>query len=510
MAKPISIQQLIGLTAAALALVLLLSALLGYRIFSQYYHTAEARFETNARLALSHGAQVVRSTLDFYQGIVDSMALNPVSIELMTFAETDEIVDWSMSLAKRLPSALGSSFFSAEGKLVGEAEKQRIGPRCLADIKAYTAGKASPYPSIHREVASLEHFDLIAPLGIDKEDPVGLLFVSFRLDRLEQLLQGLSNGSDLHFYLLDASGPVTGTGRAQQTAQPLASFETPIAGTSWRLRVDLPRDDSRGFYLSIGVLMLSSFMLMLLIVSFSLRRLIRATTDDISNIHGSLQQVVQGKYDCSPTPTRLLETRELVSAIAICATQLQKRQRQLERDNSTDPLTGVYNRRYFDLMLEQDFLQSGRKQASYLGLIDLNDFKLINDHCGHATGDEVLKAVALSLLKAVRATDLVARIGGDEFGLLLRNINDEQLDHWARKFCLHFDDTVAHSLPEHDLSLSLSIGIAPISQLRFKTQQALFMAADAAMYQAKENKALGTHYILACPETLASTTGPPP
>jgi diguanylate cyclase (GGDEF)-like protein len=92
----------------------------------------------------------------------------------------------------------------------------------------------------------------------------------------------------------------------------------------------------------------------------------------------------------------------------------------------TDELTQVYQRRYYDMVL-RDLVE--KKEAFGLILIDLNEFKLINDTLGHAVGDQVLKAVGREMKRCLRASDLPARIGGDEFAVILPG---ETTDHIER------------------------------------------------------------------------------
>ena len=121
--------------------------------------------------------------------------------------------------------------------------------------------------------------------------------------------------------------------------------------------------------------------------------------------------------------------------------------------------------------------------------IDVDHFKAINDEYGHATGDEALTLVASTLATLVRPNDLVARVGGDEFTILLDGLHDGKLAHKlaeriTRKLC------GAWQVNGHDLTLSVSTGVST-SMGKLKTATELLRAADAAMYQAKRNGRAG-------------------
>ena len=120
--------------------------------------------------------------------------------------------------------------------------------------------------------------------------------------------------------------------------------------------------------------------------------------------------------------------RELQLACRLLAEVVRLRRREraitevrhrLYNDAFTDPLTGLSNRRAWDKTLRERLKVVGDSRTFCLAVFDLDHFKQINDAFGHAAGDEVLKSVALAICEHLRQDDFVARIGGDEFGLLI-------------------------------------------------------------------------------------------
>ncbi|MBZ0106685.1 MAG: EAL domain-containing protein [Sulfuricella denitrificans] len=169
---------------------------------------------------------------------------------------------------------------------------------------------------------------------------------------------------------------------------------------------------------------------------------------------------------------------------------LQELQHQHEQDlyrlTITDPLTGVYNRRHFDELLENLLhmnLHKGHPLA--LVIVDIDGFKFINDTYGHPVGDEVLRTVATSLRNNKHQGGAVARIAGDEFALLLQNVNEmdaERIGHM-----IHEDlNRIVIPLPVGQLTVQTSIGIA-IAPVHGKLPQDLVRAADVALYHAKKS-----------------------
>jgi diguanylate cyclase (GGDEF)-like protein/PAS domain S-box-containing protein len=191
-----------------------------------------------------------------------------------------------------------------------------------------------------------------------------------------------------------------------------------------------------------------------------------------------LARGVEGvRYQCAlldiTEPRRLLD-------------RLRERERQLERLAQRDPLTGLPNRLVFDDRLSQAILQarrSGRKVAALF--VDLDRFKAINDTHGHAAGDEVLKQVSARLTSHLRGGDTVSRFGGDEFTLLIANLDTsrdaalvaEKLIHTLRQ---------PYQIGGQTIPLTISVGIS-LAPDDGQDVDELLTKADTAMYLAKRS-----------------------
>ena len=166
--------------------------------------------------------------------------------------------------------------------------------------------------------------------------------------------------------------------------------------------------------------------------------------------------------------------------------KLQEANRKLEELSITDGLTGLYNRRYFFLRLEEEVVRS-RRQGYPLSMLmaDLDHFKKINDTLGHPAGDEALRRFAQWLKSGVREVDLVARYGGEEFAVVLLNCGRDMAYKVAEK--LRRTVEARSSQPPFDSygGFTVSIGLAELAP--GMSADALVAAADRALYQAKEN-----------------------
>ena len=157
----------------------------------------------------------------------------------------------------------------------------------------------------------------------------------------------------------------------------------------------------------------------------------------------------------------------------------------VEMQARTDPLTLLYNRRALDRRLHDELQRSVRYERTFsLAMIDLDNFKRVNDDFGHAVGDKVLKVLATCLSENVRNTDFLARFGGDEFALLMPETGTDKAHMLMSRLRKTVQDA-ALELPEtqgHALSLSIGISSFP---MHGKTAETLFQAADLAMYDVK-------------------------
>ncbi len=225
-------------------------------------------------------------------------------------------------------------------------------------------------------------------------------------------------------------------------------------------------------------------------------RIGRQITRPILALTHTVSRIGEGHLDARVAQTGRAELGMLQRGINHMAAHLQTAQDQMQAkiDQATarlvyqashDALTGLINRREFEQRLErllQSAIQHGRTHA--LCYMDLDQFKVINDSCGHAAGDELLRQLALLLKSNLRERDTLARLGGDEFALLLENCGLDDAVQVAdlfrkevQRFRFKWGDRI--------FAVGMSVGMVAITR-DSGTAANLLSAADAACYVAKD------------------------
>lgn len=170
------------------------------------------------------------------------------------------------------------------------------------------------------------------------------------------------------------------------------------------------------------------------------------------------------------------------------AAQLADENERLATEAATDALTGLPNRRTFDARMEESIAARLRRpEPSSMGLLmmDLDHFKAVNDTHGHQVGDDVLRGVAARLSLHTRRDEIVARVGGEEFVVILPATHADEIALAAARFCKAIaDEPFETSIGP--LDVTVSIGVASTATIHTQTATELYEAADAALYDAKK------------------------
>ena len=166
--------------------------------------------------------------------------------------------------------------------------------------------------------------------------------------------------------------------------------------------------------------------------------------------------------------------------------ELQSKQKELERLTRQDGLTGLFNRNTF-VELSRSELKRAQRQgsATTILLLDLDHFKRVNDTWGHPAGDAVLRHVATLASTTVRSTDLVGRLGGEEFIVLLPNTSAEAGRKLAEKLRLRLESAPV-PWEKATIAVTASFGLASTTSEEKRDFETLYTEADKALYLAKQ------------------------
>lgn len=176
-----------------------------------------------------------------------------------------------------------------------------------------------------------------------------------------------------------------------------------------------------------------------------------------------------------------------LSSLVITALDSRHRANLLGQMAMTDYLTGLGNRAQFERTLNAEIAHAQRTGESFtIFYMDLDDFKAINDTFGHAAGDDVLREVAHRMDKQIRAEDLLARFGGDEFGVFMRNSPNNPAESLAARINDAVSAPITLSTGEQ-VRVGISVGIARFTSDE-DSMDSLLARADQALYQIKHSR----------------------
>lgn len=197
---------------------------------------------------------------------------------------------------------------------------------------------------------------------------------------------------------------------------------------------------------------------------------------------------IEKAYDVggSDFVTKPFKPKELLARVK---TQLKihKMEKELRLLALIDPMTKLYNRRYFTSITEHSisFAQRERQELSVI-MIDIDDFKNINDTYGHQIGDDVIVLVANTLMKIQRKSDIVCRYGGEEFVILLPNTSLENAKKVAEHARKEVESLSVLDSSQQEISFTISLGVSCVNVDDEETIEKSLKRADDALYNAKK------------------------
>jgi diguanylate cyclase len=287
--------------------------------------------------------------------------------------------------------------------------------------------------------------------------------LSFRLLESENRFRVLSESSPVGIFSTDQQGKCTYTNQRWQEIFDM-DLETSL-GDGWQ--IGLHPDDLEDVFTTWKANALLS-------KEFYMEFRTKNKNGLIRHVHSKANPIIDPENKISGfvgTVEDVTEQRRLISEVNYRATH--------------DALTGLINRTEFELRLQKLLHKSYEDKSEHaLMFIDLDQFKIVNDTCGHSVGDQVLQQVSKLLNEVVRTRDTLARLGGDEFAIILEHCSTDQAHRVAQEICEKMDNfRFLHDL--HRFRIGTSIGLVSIDN-RWVNTESLIQAADNSCYAAKE------------------------
>lgn len=236
----------------------------------------------------------------------------------------------------------------------------------------------------------------------------------------------------------------------------------------------------------------------------------------VEKLHQNTQQISKGNFDVEPINGGWKEAQDLSVAFKEMANNLKdlnnnlnrkvlERTQELDEANVQlqeiaikDPLTGLYNRRYFDERLIQEFDRAKRYGTGLvIVMLDIDHFKDVNDTWGHSAGDDVLVKIATYLQHSIRDSDILGRVGGEEFGIIFPVLSsDSSVMAVLERMRLEVAELVCW-VEDVKIQVTCSFGVAQLTE-DITDAESLIKSADTALYEAKSQ---GRNRIILFQET---------
>ena len=214
------------------------------------------------------------------------------------------------------------------------------------------------------------------------------------------------------------------------------------------------------------------------------RRALRRALASISDLQDPIQELARGNLNVKFEPAEHREISDIVEALETTATALSERDAMLMQLANHDNLTGLFNRRRLMEELNVELANIAvHEHSSALFFIDLDQFKYVNDTCGHHAGDRLIRKVADELTRSMNPDDIVARFGGDEFVILHCNTDEASSREMAERILANMR-RLAHVEDERVFHIHCSIGITMIDRAKANPDE-IIAEADIACREAK-------------------------
>jgi diguanylate cyclase (GGDEF)-like protein len=454
-----------------------------YVLVDDYYVENKPESRDSIKWDLGIRADAIYQLIAQSRKAVDQLAGQQKVRDLLIFGEADEIEEWASEARAFLPGHLGMALISSRGKIIGEPDQLRVGEACLRDMHRAISGRAGEWLLIHRDVPGQEHYDALAVVKNEDGENLGFLFASYRFSLLQEWLD-LYTFPGEYTRLLDENGDVL-----VESGEPVTDaelFTSPLGNTRLTLELSKLASHKDGLTAKLVISSTVFFILIVLVPLIVFQRIWGLIRGDLAQLLECLEKGSACNIETDESQSNLRETREIVAKIGDLSRQLHQQQKKLTVDSLHDHLTGLPNRRNLEDYLEHICGMVHRGSGFRLALVDMDNFKQVNDSHGHQAGDDLLVLFSEVLEDVLRDADYAARYAGDEFVLLLYEQAPTQKSRFAlTRMSESFIEAQKAEKPAGDLISTLSIGSVRLEPGSVVEPAAAVRKADEALYEAK-------------------------
>lgn len=479
----------IAYTSATVIITLFLSITVTNLLLAKTYYQGPE--DQGLSLRLADKTRAIETQLAFFQQIVDHVAAQPTTQDILEHDDVLGAQTWALQMRRFLPQALGVALLTNAGKIMGAPADAQLGPQSLTDLAKLSQGEPISMPPVHRLTEATSHFDLVAPVRDEAGNPLGMVFVSYGLKTLQPPLQDNTN-SGQRLVLRDGRGNIISQHNRVNDAGKTRQLEVRLSNSDWQLSLTENIDRSLPSFLSLTLFNISALLLTLGIVAFLVRYALRTLGTDFRQIKTLLNTLAEGGPMAEEFATpQLRETAEILPAISHIQRGIAKKQQLLQHRQLSDELTGLPNRRQFNIEFARAYNFARRGTSVCVVRLHLHGLDRLNAQ----QAEQAVKLLSKALKEHTRRVDHVARLDADEFSLLMFGMSAEGTAPCLERMHKSFLELQAqHPAIPDTLLCSLHFGYTLIHAHRDNSAAEVLKRAEAALDEAQRS---AERYIIA-------------
>jgi diguanylate cyclase (GGDEF)-like protein len=414
-------QSLTRIYLQVLLILLLCIGAAGYAGYLLVHDVLLASYQESAAQTSRVAADHINDQLSEHKKTLEVMARQPGIVSLLqrgTPAERERKQD---ELKSMLPGAV-MAYLLPRNSAGDLSSTETLDPACLDFIRRASAAGKPPTPEFHEIGAAVEHYDMATAVRDESQKPVGYLLVKFSSEPLRSVIeQALPPGGHMQLQQALAGRPAQTVMEVGEAASAdTASVTNALGNNTWTLTYqsgETPRAILRGNRIYYAASILLAFTIMIIVLFRLYRRTLNAVRHDIRSLIRMFRDLREGSVRVD-YPMALREFLEIFDYLRDRGQKLVEEKEKLKDMGLMDHLSQLGNRRHFEERLKELFESSKANGPSSVLMIDMDYFKKVNDVHGHDAGDALIVGFANALRKVVRQTDVLVRLGGDEFCII--------------------------------------------------------------------------------------------